>query len=65
MSNLVITVCISIAALVMGFILGYFLKVKATEKTASRILDNAQADAEAIKRKKILEAQEEALKMKS
>ncbi|MCQ2250714.1 MAG: ribonuclease Y [Bacteroidales bacterium] len=58
-------IIIGVAALVIGFVIGYFLKIKATEKTASRILNNAEADAEAIKQKKILEAREEALKMKS
>ena len=65
MSNLIIPACVALAALVVGFLLGYFLKVKAAEKTANRIIDNAHADAEAIKQKKILEAREEALKMKS
>ncbi len=65
MSNYVIAACVSVVALVIGYVLGYFLKIKATEKTASRILDNANADAEAIKQRKILEAKEEALKMKS
>jgi len=58
-------IIIGAAALILGFVIGYFLKIKATEKTASRIIDNAEADAEAIKQKKILEAREEALKMKS
>ena len=63
MSALTISICVIV--LVLGFILGYFLKIKATEKAASRIIENAEADAESIKQKKILEAKEEALKMKS
>ncbi|MBQ5540854.1 MAG: DUF3552 domain-containing protein, partial [Bacteroidales bacterium] len=64
MSNVIIMVCIAVVSIVIGYALGYFLKIKATEKTASRILDNANSDAEAIKQRKILEAKEEALKMK-
>jgi len=63
MSNLIIAL-VALVTLVLGFALGYFLKIKATEKTASRIIDNANSDAEAIKQRKILEAKEEALKMK-
>ena len=65
MTNLTMDIIIGVAALVIGFLIGYFLKIKATEKTASRILSNAEADAEAIKQKKILEAREEGLKMRS
>lgn len=64
MTNVTIII-VGVAAIFIGFVIGYFLKIKATEKTASRIIDNAEADAEAIKQKKILEAREEALKMKS
>jgi ribonuclease Y len=65
MGDVIIPACVALAALVVGFLIGYFLKIKATEKTASRIIENAQADAESLKQKKILEAREEALKMKS
>ena len=44
MSNVIIMACIAVVSIVIGYALGYFLKIKATEKTASRILLNEMPD---------------------
>lgn len=55
----------ALAALAAGFALGYWLKIKATEKRAKTIIENAEEDAEVIKTKKMLEAKEHFLQLKA
>ncbi|MBR4215944.1 MAG: DUF3552 domain-containing protein, partial [Bacteroidales bacterium] len=65
MDNLLITICIAVVALLAGYFIGYHLKIKAAEKKAKDIVDDAEKDAEIIKQKKILQAQDEAHKLKA
>ncbi len=60
-----IYILIALAALAAGFALGYWLKIKATERKAKTILENAEEDAEVIKTKKMLEAKEHFLQLKA
>ncbi|MCQ2973995.1 MAG: ribonuclease Y [Bacteroidales bacterium] len=62
---MIITICIAIIALLGGYFIGYHLKIKATEKKAKEIIDAAEKDSEIIKQKKLLQVQDEAMKMKT
>ena len=49
---------------IVGFILGYFLKIKAMHKKASGIVKEAEVEAEVIKKDKILQAKDRFLQLK-
>jgi len=49
---------------IIGFFLGYFLKIKALHKKANEIVKVAEAEAENIKNEKILQAKEKFLQLK-
>ena len=49
---------------IIGFVLGYFLKIKAMHKKASEIVKEAELEAEVIKKEKILQAKEKFLQLK-
>ena len=65
MDNIVIVICAAVAALLVGYFLGYYMKIRAAEKKANDIIEDAEKDAEIIKQKKILQAQDEAMKQKA
>ncbi|MBO4373177.1 MAG: DUF3552 domain-containing protein, partial [Bacteroidales bacterium] len=65
MDNLVIIISAAVAALLVGYFLGYYMKIRAAEKKANDIIEDAEKDAEIIKQKKILQAQDEAMKQKA
>ena len=49
---------------IIGFILGYFLKIKALHKKAHEIVKEAETEAEVTKKEKILQAKEKFLQLK-
>lgn len=55
----------AIAALVSGFLIGHFLKLKFTTAKVDEILHKAEAEAQIIKKNKILEAKEKYLQVKN
>lgn len=65
MEGIIFYVVIAIVCLMGGFLLGYFLKIKATERKVKVLIDNAQSDAEVIKKEKMLQAKEHFLQLKA
>lgn len=65
MEHLAINLVVAIVGIAAGFFIGYYLKIKATEKNAKALLDKAQNDAEAIKKEKMLQAKEHFIQLKS
>ncbi len=59
-----IMILISVLALIVGFILGFFVKIKAMHKKALEIVKEAEAESEVIKKEKILQAKEKFLQLK-
>ena len=59
-----IMILISVLALIVGFILGFFVKIKAMHKKALEIIKEAEAESEVIKKEKILQAKEKFLQLK-
>ncbi len=55
---------IGISTLVIGFFIGFFMKIKGLHKKASNILKEAEIEAEVIKKEKILQAKEKFLELK-
>lgn len=71
-TNQLLLILVGIAGLVLGIIISYFLLKKAmrskledSEMKAKSILKDAEADAEVMKKNKILEAKEKFLQLKS
>ncbi len=62
--NIVVLLIIGIIGLIIGGLLGYFLKIKLVNKKAEEIISQAQQQAEIIKKDKLLEAKEHFLKLK-
>ncbi len=58
-------ILIGLLALLTGLGIGFFLKIKITQKKADEIIHNAEKQAEIIKRDKILEAKEKFLNLKN
>jgi ribonuclease Y len=56
---------IGIFSIALGLFLGYFLKIKITEKKARQMLSKAESESEVIKKEKILQAKEKYLQLKS
>ena len=59
-----ITIIISVLTLVVGFVLGFFVKIKAMHKKALEIIKEAEAESEVLKKEKILQAKEKFLQLK-
>ncbi len=59
-----IIIIIGVLGLVIGFFAGYFLKIKAMHKKADEIVKEAEAEAEVLKKEKILQAKEKFLQLK-
>jgi len=55
----------SFAALIVGTIIGYFVRINALQRRAVAIVKEAESEAEVIKKEKMLEAKEKYLKLKS
>jgi ribonucrease Y len=55
----------TLVSLVVGVVLGLTIIKKATEKKSSQILKDAEAEAEVVKKEKILQAKEKFLQLKS
>jgi ribonucrease Y len=60
-----LTIAISSAALVLGFGASYFVWQRALRNKSRRIISDAEAEAEVIKKEKILQAKERFLQLKS
>lgn len=60
-----INISIEIAAFIIGAAVSYFLWNKALSKKAQNIIDDAKADAEVVKKDKILQAKEKFLQLKT
>jgi len=60
-----INISIEIAAFIIGAAVSYFVWNKALAKKAQNIIDDATADAEVVKKDKILQAKEKFLQLKS
>jgi len=58
------TIIIGLLTLVVGFVLGHFLKIKVLHKKAKVIIKEAEAEAEVLKKDKILQAKEKFLQLK-
>ncbi len=58
-------ILIAIFSLIIGFAVGYFIKMKFLSKKADEIIAEAEKKAEIIKKDKLLEAKENFLKLKS
>jgi len=56
---------IAILALGIGFVAGYFIKLKVVQKKADEIINIAEEKAEVIRKNKILEAREKYMKLKN
>ncbi len=59
-----IVIITGILGLAAGFFAGFFLKIKALHKKAGSIIKEAEAEAEVIKKEKILQAKEKFLQLK-
>ncbi len=57
-------IIISILTMIAGFALGYFIKIKVLHKKADKIIKEAIAESEVIKKEKILQAKEKFLQLK-
>jgi len=57
-------IIIIVLTLIVGFVLGYFIKIKAMHKKADEIIKEAEAESEVIKKEKILQAKEKFLQLK-
>ena len=60
-----INISIEIAAFIIGAAVSYFVWNKALAKKVQNVLDDASADAEVIKKEKIIQAKEKFLQLKS
>ncbi|MBN2667629.1 MAG: ribonuclease Y [Bacteroidales bacterium] len=60
-----ISISIELAAFIIGAAVSYFVWNKTLAKKAKSVLDDAEADAEVIKKDKILQAKEKFLQLKS
>jgi len=60
----IITIIVGLLTLVVGFIAGYFLKIRMLHKKAKEIIKEAEGEAEVIKKDKILQAKEKFLQLK-
>ncbi len=67
----IITIIFVIVAIIVGFLIGYFLMQRvlnqrnaATAQQAQTVLDDAKREADTLRREAILEAQNEAIKLK-
>lgn len=58
-------IILAISALILGFMSGYFIKIKFFSKKADEIINNANNEAEIIKQQKLLEAKEKYLQLKT
>lgn len=63
--NPILVAIIAVLVLVVGFVLGYFIKLKMLDKKADEIIKTAKEKAEVIKKDKILEAREKYLQLKN
>ena len=60
-----ISISIEIAAFIIGAAVSYFVWNKALAKKAQNVIDDATADAEVVRKDKILQAKEKFLQLKS
>ncbi|MBN6188672.1 ribonuclease Y [Aneurinibacillus sp. BA2021] len=70
--NLVSVILIALASLVVGSAIGYFVrkslaeaKISSAEEAARQIVDQAEKEAEALKKEKVLEAKDEVHKLRT
>lgn len=63
--DIIVYLVIGIFSIIAGILIGYFLKIKITEKKANQILADAEIESEVIKKEKILQAKETYLQLKS
>ena len=62
--DIIITVGIAIATLILGFIAGNYLKIKALRAKADIIIKEANVEADVVKKEKMLQAKEKFLQLK-
>lgn len=60
-----LTIIVGIGGLVIGFVIAYALNQTALKSKSSKILQEAQKDAEALKKEKVLQAKEKFLELKA
>lgn len=60
-----LTIIVGIGGLVIGFVVAYALNQTALKSKSSKILQEAQKDAEALKKEKVLQAKEKFLELKA
>ena len=65
MEDYIITIFIALAALIAGAVLAYFLNQALLKNKSTNIIKEAQAEAEVIKKDKILQAKEKFFQLKS
>ncbi|MMZ55145.1 Ribonuclease Y [compost metagenome] len=70
--NLVPVILIALASLVVGAVIGYFVrkslaeaKISSAEEAARQIVDKAEKEAEALKKEKVLESKDEVHKLRT
>jgi len=61
----IILIIIGVTALIAGASIGYFLKIKALNSKARKILHEAEAESQVIRKEKILQAKEKFLTLKT
>ncbi len=61
----IITIIVGVVAFAIGGLLAYYLKIKTLSKQGDKILEEAKAEAEVIKKEKILQAKEKFLQLKA
>ncbi|MFN8259032.1 MAG: ribonuclease Y [Bacteroidales bacterium] len=61
----IILIIIGISAFITGALIAYFLKIKGLKSKARKILQEAEAEAQVIKKEKILQAKEKFLMLKT
>ena len=65
MEDYIITIFIALSALIAGAVLAYFLNQALLKNKSTNIIKEAQAEAEVIKKDKILQAKEKFFQLKS
>ena len=63
--NEYVCVLIAIISIVVGFVIGYFLKLKFFNKKGEAIIEDATKKAEVIRKEKLLETKEKFIKLKN
>jgi ribonuclease Y len=64
-TNIILIIAAAIVGIVLGALIAFLMIKKANEKKANNILKDAEAEAEVIKKEKILQAKEKFLQLKA